>query len=67
MCGGKWIDAAQQLPDNECTVLMALDNGEVWCGYHEAGLWHDVSAIDEEGFEGRITHWMHLPEPPARG
>jgi len=57
-----WIDASQQLPDDETTVLIALDDGEVWTGYHEGDQWFYVSA---DPLGARVTHWMELPEPPA--
>lgn len=59
-----WIDAAQQLPDDDQCVLIALDDGEVWTGYHDGDDgWRYVSS---DPLGGRVTHWMQLPEPPAR-
>ena len=56
-----WISAAEELPDDDTTVLIALDDGEVWTGYHDAGEWLYVSG---DQMEATVTHWQHLPEPP---
>jgi hypothetical protein len=57
----EWIDANEELPDDEETVLIALDDGEVWTGYHSEGRWWYVCADPIDS--ARITHW--LPFPPA--
>lgn len=59
----KWIAITEQLPDDDQTVLIALDDGEVWTGYMDEGVWRYVSAdlIDS----AKVTHWAEFPEPPA--
>ena len=59
-----WFDAAVQLPDDETTVLIALDDGEVWTGYVEGDQWLYVTG---DPMEAKVTHWQHLPCPPLRG
>lgn len=56
-----WIDATAELPDHEMTVLVALADGEVWTGFHEAGEWRYVSA---DNIETPVTHWAEFPLPP---
>lgn len=57
-----WIPITDRLPDDDATVLIAMDDGEVWTGYLDAGLWRYVSG--EPITFARITHWMDFPEPP---
>lgn len=57
-----WISTAERLPDDEQTVLIAMDDGEVWIGYLEADQWRYVSS--DPITCARITHWMEFPEPP---
>lgn len=37
-----WVAAAERLPDDDMTVLIALDDGEVWTGYRDGDDWRDV-------------------------
>ncbi len=56
-----WVPVDRELPDDEMTVLVALEGGEVWTGFMDAGQWRYVSAdlIGE-----KVTHWAEFPEPP---
>jgi len=56
-----WRKAADELPDDEITVLMALSDGEVWTGFRDAGEWRYVSA---DLVEPEVLYWAHIPEPP---
>ncbi len=58
-----WIDATAELPDDEMTVLVALESGEVWTGFRDGGWWRYVSAdlIGEP-----VTHWAEFTAPPIR-
>jgi hypothetical protein len=58
-----WFDAAVQLPDDETTVLISLDDGEVWTGYVDGDQWLYVSG---DPMEAKVTHWQHLPCPPLK-
>ena len=58
----KWITTADELPDDEQTVLIATAEGEVWIGYHEDDTWMDVSCMPFG--PGKATHWMDLPAAP---
>lgn len=57
-----WISVDERLPDDDQTVLIAMDYGEVWTGYLEGGQWRYVSG--EPISFAHITHWMELPAHP---
>jgi hypothetical protein len=57
-----WHDVRLAMPDDELTVLVALEDGEVWTGYMDAGQWRYVSA---EAIEPKVLHWAHFPAPPV--
>ena len=57
-----WIAVTDKLPDDDATVMIAMDDGEVWTGYMEYGEWRYVSG--EPVAYASITHWMDFPEPP---
>lgn len=60
-----WNPASDSLPDDEQTVLIALSDGEVWTGYHDAGQWRYVSSdLVDQGSGETVTHWANFPEPP---
>lgn len=56
-----WIDVRDHLPDDEITVLVSFDGGEVSLGWHEAGVWRECACACQLE---TVTHWMDLPEPP---
>ena len=56
-----WTKTAEQGPDDECAVLMALSENEVWSGYRLDGQWHYVNG---DPCCETPTHWMHLPRHP---
>lgn len=58
-----WIPVSKSLPDDDQTVLLAMDDGEVWTGYHDADRWFYVSGDPISG-RAPVTHWMEFPEPP---
>jgi hypothetical protein len=58
-----WIPTSESLPDDEECVLIAMEDGEVWTGYTEAGEWFFVSA-DKVG--SNVTHWMRFPDVPFK-
>jgi hypothetical protein len=57
----QWRCVDEDLPDDDQTVLIHLQCGEVWTGFHDAGQWRYVSAdpIDEP-----VLNWAPFPEPP---
>jgi len=58
-----WIDANEQLPDDEITVLVyssQIADEPVWLGYHEEHLWLAVDGTELED----VTHWAHVPAGP---
>jgi hypothetical protein len=58
----QWTPIAKGLPDADITVLMALDDGEVWPGYLDGDVWRYVTS---DPIGARVTHWVDLPEAPA--
>ena len=58
-----WIPTAEQLPDDDECVLIAMSDGEVWTGFHDGMDWRYVSAdiVDST----TVTHWMGFPPPPS--
>jgi hypothetical protein len=57
-----WTTVGTLLPDEEITVLLALDDGEVWPGYLSETGWMYVTGDPIE--RNRVTHWMHMPAHP---
>ena len=57
-----WIPVSKELPDDEETVMVALDDGEVWLGFHSETRW---SAVDADLFQAEVTHWARMPEGPV--
>jgi hypothetical protein len=62
MIAVEWTDAAQQLPDDDTLVLLALADGEVWTGFRDGDIWRLADAMPAG--EG-VTHWMHMPPGPG--
>lgn len=59
-----WRSVAEgRLPDDEETVLICMDDGEVWTGYMDAEQWLYVSG---DPMAATVTHWMPLPAPPLK-
>lgn len=58
----RWRDVWKEMPDDDLTVLVALDDGEVWTGFRDAGQWRYVSA---DLISARVTHWAEFPLPPS--
>lgn len=59
-----WVATADRMPDDDLAVLIALEDGEVWTGFHDGDDgWRYVSA-DPVGQE--VRYWMDFPEPPHR-
>ncbi len=56
--GLRWIPAAETLPDDDLTVLLMMEDGEVWTGYHDGDAgWHYVSADPA----GAVKAWRAMP------
>lgn len=58
-----WTDVAAALPDDDTLVLVALNDDDVWPAFREGGIWRYIDAMPI-AIE-RVTHWMHMPAPPA--
>jgi hypothetical protein len=48
-------------PDEDRTVLVHMEDGEVWTGFLDEGVWRFVSG---DRIEAEVLHWAHFPEPP---
>jgi hypothetical protein len=57
-----WNSVKNKLPDDDMTVLIVMEDGEVWTGYMDGDSWRYVSG---DTMQAAVTHWMHMPEPPA--
>ena len=56
-----WVDVAEELPDADQTVLLHLEDGEVWTGFLDGITWRFVSA---DKIESAVLHWAAFPQPP---
>jgi hypothetical protein len=59
-----WLPAAEDLPDEDMTVLVRLagSNEPTWMGFVLDGIWRD--ACNGDTFAGTVTHWADMPEGP---
>ena len=53
---------AEQLPDDDISVVMLFADGEFELGFHDSGTWrqHDQCAIPADD---NPVAWAHLPDP----
>jgi hypothetical protein len=58
----QWVAIADRLPDADLSVMLALDDGEVWPGYLDGDTWRYVTS---DPIGARVMYWMDFPEPPA--
>lgn len=56
-----WRPVEIELPDSDTTVLVHLEDGEVWTGFLDGTTWRFVSA---DTIDGEVLHWAHFPAPP---
>ena len=56
-----WRPVDQEMPDDDETVLLHLESGEVWTGFRDASVWRFVSA---DKIEEEVLHWAPFPHPP---
>ena len=68
----EWIPVAERLPEVRHAVLCySPHHKNIWAlSLHEDGEWYYWIPMYEKynpDFEGPITHWMTLPEPPQEG
>jgi len=56
-----WREVEDELPDADMTVLVHMDDGEVWTGFLDGEVWRFVSG---DRIEARVLHWMQFPHPP---
>lgn len=58
-----WIPVTEALPDDECAVLIAFADGDVYAGQMNAGKWRSLHGAVVYAADA-ITHWAHMPEGP---
>jgi len=56
-----WRSSDEDLPDDDATVLIHLQCGEVCTGFLDAGQWRDVGA---DAIYEPVLHWAPFPKPP---
>lgn len=58
-----WRFCTNELPEPHHVVLVALSDSDelVWTGYHDGKYWRDLNDLK---FNGEVTSWAELPEPP---
>ena len=56
-----WKRPCDGLPDDDMTVLVVMDDGEVWTGFRDAGAWRYVSG---ETIPCEVLYWAQFPAPP---
>jgi hypothetical protein len=57
-----WTSTMTDLPDDETTVLIAFNDGDVSVGYHAESMWWHADGRPCPA--GAVTHWADLPEHP---
>lgn len=55
----RWIPVTERLPDQCMDILVVYRDGHILMGTAMCDDW-----IEEDLEDGKITHWMPLPEPP---
>ena len=73
---GRWISASERLPESDGTYIVTACDEGCSCG---EGIWYDTVVVVAEYYRGSwtwyegetdydwngiVTHWMPLPEPP---
>lgn len=56
-----WHSYESTAPDSDESVLLHLEDGEVWTGYLDGDTWRYVSG---DRIEANVVHWAHFPQPP---
>lgn len=57
-----WYPVEVDLPDDDETVLVALDDGDVGTGFLDGDTWRWVNALR---IDQKVTHWMGFPNHPG--
>ena len=72
ICQPKWISVDTELPIDLGKVLISYGqesfgvfSPETECAYYEEGQWY-FWLSDRVVHTNGVTHWQHLPEPPAK-
>jgi hypothetical protein len=59
-----WTKCSEKMPDDDESVLLACDDGEVQVGFLDAGTWRYQDAMPLELHGVSVTHWADLPAHP---
>jgi len=68
----EWIDVNDRLPDTNCEVLAAKNNGRVFQMSYHAPFDSGKRAFQWWGFgkwvdqHSQVTHWMPIPDHPNK-
>ena len=57
-----WTRCADRMPDDDQTVLIVMDDGEVWTGWHDGD--HGWRYVSGDPVNCVVTHWAEFPAPP---
>jgi len=60
----QWHYCVDQLPDDECRVLVAAEDGEIYDGWHDADSWFTEGVAGVVALPG-VYAWAHVPAAPA--
>lgn len=55
----KWVPVTERLPDQRMDILVSYRDGHILMGTAMCDDW-----IEEDLEDGKITHWMPLPDVP---
>lgn len=58
----EWKRPADEMPDDEITVLLAFADGDVTLGYHD-GCWRNMEGLPY-GTKDEPRAWADVPEAP---
>ena len=58
----KWTSVEADLPDDEISVLIATNDGDVWIGYKLGDVWFWSEGLLVES--GTVQFWADIPPHP---
>ena len=59
-----WTKCSDVLPDDDESVLLACEDGEVQVGFRDAGVWRYLNFDPIQ--RCAVTHWAELPDHPEQ-
>lgn len=66
----EWIKCSERMPDKDSKVIAYTSFGQIIFGMHYRWKKYELQALDPlvsecTSWQGSVTHWMPLPEPPT--